>query len=184
MAEKLMLHLHYECTRHKVAIPWDTIAHRLHPGSSGAAVVQHINRLRKELVSEGHLVPPVAQKPGTSSATDPNIRGYIREDMHGEDRESVRPVYFGEKVDDAKFNLPDAFDGNELSDQESAMSASPTPQRRLCTPERPPTSRPSYQEIISGDGSIYNRQLPGIEKNVSGRPCQALSTTHTFTVVS
>jgi hypothetical protein len=143
-------------------------------------VVQHINRLRKELVSEGHLVPPVAQKPGTSSATDPNIRGYIRQDMHGEDRETVRPVYFGEKVEDAKFNLPDAFDGNELSEEESAMSASPTPQRPVRTPERPPTSRPSYQDIISGDGSIYNRQLPGIEQNVSGHPSQAISTTHTF----
>ncbi|UKZ80514.1 hypothetical protein TrVFT333_008275 [Trichoderma virens FT-333] len=56
MAEKLLLHIHYECARHKVNVPWDAIAHRLRPGSSGQAVLQHVNRLRKELLSEGHML--------------------------------------------------------------------------------------------------------------------------------
>lgn len=168
MAEKLLLHLHYECTRHKVAIPWDTIAHRLHPGSSGAAVVQHINRLRKELIGEGHLVPPVAQKPGTAISIDPTIRGYIRENMDGGDRETVRPVHFGEKVDDAKFNLPDAFGADAASDEDFSMPDSPSPQRMaLCTPERPGLGRSSYQDIAAGDGNIFNRQPLSIDKTVS-----------------
>lgn len=29
MYEKLLLHLQYECARHRVDIPWDHIAHRL-----------------------------------------------------------------------------------------------------------------------------------------------------------
>lgn len=171
MAEKLLLHLHYECTRHKVAIPWDTIAHRLHPGSSGAAVVQHINRLRKELISEGHLVPPVAQKPGAAVSIDPTIRGYIRQNMDGEDRETVRAVHFGEKVDDAKFNLPDAFGAEAPSDEDCTMPESPSPQRlTLCTPERAVPGRPSYQDTIAGDGSIFNRQLSSIDRTVSRPP--------------
>lgn len=79
MAEKLLLHIHYECSRHKLQLPWDAIAHRFHPGSSGAAIIQHINRLRREVLVEGHLVPPLTQR---SSATpnDPNLRGYVRRD--------------------------------------------------------------------------------------------------------
>lgn len=113
MAEKLLLQIHYECWRHKIQLPWDAIAHRLHPGSSGAAVLQHLMRLRRDLISEGHLVPPMPNKPGAGSTLDPEIRGYIRKYPEGRDRTTTRPVMFDESIDDLKFNLPDAFDEDE-----------------------------------------------------------------------
>ncbi|KHO02049.1 uncharacterized protein MAM_01050 [Metarhizium album ARSEF 1941] len=116
MAEKLLLHIHYECTRHRLQLPWDAIAHRFHPGSSGAAIIQHINRLRREILAEGHLVPPLTQR---SSATpvDPNVRGFVRQDTECGDIEATRPVYFGERIDDPKFSLP--CDLSFLDEEES-----------------------------------------------------------------
>ncbi|KAJ6783728.1 hypothetical protein PWT90_05478 [Aphanocladium album] len=125
MAEKLLLHLHYECTRHRVNIPWDSIAHRLHPGSSGAAVVQHLNRVRKELIREGHLVPPVCQKPSSNSSVDPAVRGYVRLHPDGEDKETTRAVRFDEKYDDLRFNLPDSFRHSDDEDEDIPESPSP-----------------------------------------------------------
>ncbi|PNP37887.1 hypothetical protein TGAMA5MH_10228 [Trichoderma gamsii] len=119
MAEKLILHLHYECVRHKVNIPWDAIAHRLRPGSSGAAALQHVHRLRKELLAEGHMVPPPAQKASPLAPFDPSIRGYVR-DPSGDDKHATRAVRFDEKMDDAKINLPDAFDALEEIDEEDS----------------------------------------------------------------
>ncbi|KAM3475198.1 hypothetical protein MY5147_003859 [Beauveria neobassiana] len=127
MAEKLLLHLHYECTRHKIVLPWDSIAHRLRPGSSGAAVVQHLNRVRKELIREGHLVPPVCQKPSSTSGVDPNIRGFVRQDPNGDDKDTTRPVRFDEKYDDLRFNLPDSF--QHSGDEDECMPESPSPVR-------------------------------------------------------
>ncbi|KFH41628.1 hypothetical protein ACRE_076600 [Hapsidospora chrysogenum ATCC 11550] len=109
MAEKLLLHIQYECARHKVNIPWDAIAHRLHPGSSGTAVMQHLNRLRKELIAEGHLVPPMPIRPAAGETSDQEIRGYVRLDMDGDDKKTTRPVRFDEGLDDRKFSLPDAY---------------------------------------------------------------------------
>ncbi|CAG9979473.1 unnamed protein product [Clonostachys byssicola] len=130
MAEKLLLHMQYELARHKIQVPWDYVAHRLHPGSSGAAIVQHLNRIRRELVAKGHLVPPATSRNGAvhPESTDPTVRGYVREDMDGEDKESVRPVRFDEVMDDRKFNLPsmDNLDviaestGRELNDTEDS----------------------------------------------------------------
>ncbi len=135
MAEKLLLHLHYECIRHRIVLPWDAIAHRLHPGSSGAAIVQHLNRVRKELIREGHLVPPVCQKPSANSSVDPNIRGFVRQDPDGEDKDSTRPVHFDEKYDDLRFNLPDSF--QHSGDEDDCMPDSPSPMRmpqiRFCS---------------------------------------------------
>ncbi len=115
MAEKLLLHLQYECSRYKIDLPWDSIAHRLHPGSSGGAVLQHVNRLRNTLVAEGHLVPPICQKPGSRVTVDPKIRGYVRKHMEGVDTVSTRAVPFTEPMDDRKFNLPDAYDNVHVS---------------------------------------------------------------------
>ncbi|OAA79500.1 hypothetical protein LEL_02986 [Akanthomyces lecanii RCEF 1005] len=133
MAEKLLLHLHFECTRHKIVLPWDFIAHRLHPGSSGAAIVQHLNRVRKELIREGHLVPPVCQKPSSNSGLDPSIRGFVRLDPDGEDKDTTRPVRFDEKYDDLRFNLPDSFQHSGDEDDVTPESPSPTrmPQPRF-----------------------------------------------------
>ncbi|OAA43782.1 hypothetical protein NOR_04357 [Metarhizium rileyi] len=118
MAEKLLLHIHYECSRHKLQLPWDAIAHRFHPGSSGAAIIQHINRLRREVLAEGHLVPPLTQRTSTTPS-DPNVRGYVRQDTQGDDFESTRPVYFSERLDDPKFSIPGdfSFPEEELMDQ-------------------------------------------------------------------
>lgn len=110
MAEKLLLHMQYECSRFKIELPWDTIAHRLHPGSSGGAIMQHLNRLRSTLVAEGHMVPPICQKPGSRVVVDQNIRGYVRRFPDTEDTVTTRPVTFQEPLDDRKFNLPDAVD--------------------------------------------------------------------------
>jgi hypothetical protein len=112
MAEKLLLHLQYECTRHKIQLPWDAVAHRLHPGSSGAAVMQHLNRLRRELITEGHLVPPLPSRPSFCETSDMEVRGFIR-DLNVEERLATRPVRFDEHVEDRKFNLPDALDHSE-----------------------------------------------------------------------
>lgn len=154
MAEKLILHLHYECVRHKVNIPWDAIAHRLRPGSSGAAVLQHVNRLRKELLAEGHMVPPPAQKASPLTPFDPSIRGYVR-DPSGDDKHATRAVGFDEKMDDAKINLPDALDALEEVDEEDSAHLSfstleddiqapvtPTPVRHAAP--RRPMSAPHY----------------------------------------
>ncbi|TPX13200.1 uncharacterized protein E0L32_006400 [Thyridium curvatum] len=114
MAEKLLLHIQYECSRHKIELPWDAISHRLHPGSSGGAVLQHMNRLRHTLVAEGHLVPPICQKPGSRVRVDPSIRGYVRANMEGQDCVTTRPVPFNEPMDDRRFNIPDTFDDTTI----------------------------------------------------------------------
>ncbi|TLS23370.1 uncharacterized protein PpBr36_06292 [Pyricularia pennisetigena] len=117
MIEKVMMHLQYECSRHKIELPWDAIAHRLHPGSTGGAVVQHLGRLRSQLIVEGHLVPPPMQKPGSRAQVDPWIRGYVRKDQDakvcfktGNEAFETRAVRFDEKLDDRHFNIPDAVD--------------------------------------------------------------------------
>lgn len=109
MAEKLLLHIQYECQRARIDLPWNSIAHRLHPGSSGAAIGQHLNRLRRELIAEGHMVPPLPQSRG-GGTVDSSIRGYVRLDMEGTDKETTRPVSFSEKLEDRRYNLVDAFD--------------------------------------------------------------------------
>lgn len=160
MAEKLLLHIQYECARFKIDLPLDMIAHRLHPGSSGAALVQHMGRLRQELIAEGHLVPPVYQRSGASSApVEPDVRGYIRKHMDGDDKVTTRPVKFSEKVEDRRFNLPDAFDMSmgedtqsfsELDAEAGTMASSSTVARSSCEPgpTAPPTpTAHSYSQL-------------------------------------
>jgi len=130
MTEKLLLHLHYECIRHKIQLPWDAAAHRLRPGSSGAAIQQHIGRLRRELVAEGHLVPPLPVRPSSKeTGHDPEIRGYVR-DMDGDDRAATRPVRFDEVCEDLKMSLPDSF----IKDEEAQVGEPKDP--ILETPSR------------------------------------------------
>lgn len=131
MTEKLLLHIHYECVRHKVNIPWDAISHRLRPGSSGQAILQHVNKLRKELLAEGHMVPPPAHKNSPSTPYDPTVRGYVR-DPTSDDKHATRSVGFDEKLDDAKINLPDAFDAMDEGEDEFFPEANGD---ELCTPE-------------------------------------------------
>ncbi|TEY58843.1 hypothetical protein BOTCAL_0198g00100 [Botryotinia calthae] len=101
MMEKLILNMVYEFRRSEITLPWDKVAHRQRPGSSGAAAMQHINKLREILITEGHLVPPPF---GKKNAFDPNIRGYIR-DMNSEDPKATRPVTWDEEIEDLKESL-------------------------------------------------------------------------------
>lgn len=101
--------------------------------------MQHLNRLRRELIAEGHLVPPVPSRPAAGESSDLEIRGYVRDDANGNDRETTRPVRFDEPMDDRKFSLPDSFveDGDETGrvtpirdgseDEGNAELDSPTP---------------------------------------------------------
>ena len=112
MAEKLLLNLIYECNRHGVDIPWDAVAHRFHPGSSGGAIQQHLARIRPSLIAEGHLVPPPTTKPGTARVgVDPTIRGYIRANNDDPSKAlETRPVFYDEAIENRRYNLPDAMD--------------------------------------------------------------------------
>jgi len=134
MAEKLLLHIMYECSRHRVEIPWDHVAHRLHPGSTGGAVVQHLNRLRANLIAEGHLVPPICQKPGSRVHVDPKIRGYLRKFPDSDDLATTRPVLYTEPLEDRRFNIPDSWDTHrpavsapDYDEAESSPAPSPLP---------------------------------------------------------
>ena len=141
MAEKFLLNLQYECHRAKIDLPWNAIAHRLHPGSSGAAVTQYLTRMRKDLLAEGHLVPPPAQAKGP---IDASIRGYIRE-KESDDKATPRPVSFAEKLEDRRFAFADAHDdtshatpastsggfGQDDEDEKDPFTDSPCTARQL-----------------------------------------------------
>ncbi|KAF7872490.1 hypothetical protein EAF04_003411 [Stromatinia cepivora] len=101
MMEKLILHIVFECRRASINLPWDKIAHRLCPGSSGAAAQQYINKMRDVLITEGHLVPPPL---GKKAVFDPSIRGYIR-DTDAEDPKAFRSVGWLENIADLKESL-------------------------------------------------------------------------------
>jgi hypothetical protein len=102
MMEKLMLHVQYECQRQGVQIPWDKVVHRLSPGSSGATAQQHLNKLRDQLVTEGHMVPPLIGKLGVPAPDAP--RGYIR-DMTSDDPHLTKEVFWSDHVEDRKESL-------------------------------------------------------------------------------
>lgn len=128
MTEKLLLHMQYECSRYKIELPWDHIAHRLHPGSSGGALLQHLNRLRATLIAEGHLVPPICQKPGSRVVVDQSIRGYVRKFPDGDNTRTTRPVTFNERMEDRRFILPGAVDNKN---SEPASEKEDTPVRTV-----------------------------------------------------
>jgi hypothetical protein len=104
MAEKLLLHMQYELEQMGVAIPYDRIAHRLHPGSSAGAIQLLLGWTRERLVAEGHLVPPI---PG--SQNNPTVRGLARRETNlGGNLRLTRPVSFDEPFEDSESSLPDA----------------------------------------------------------------------------
>lgn len=102
MVEKLMLHLQYECHRAGLKLPWDKAVDRLSTGSSGASALQHLNKLRDILITEGHMVPPLLGK--YTIPQDPTVRGYTR-DMNAEKPTDTRVVRWGEHIEDRKENL-------------------------------------------------------------------------------
>lgn len=106
--EKFLLHFVYELTYHNVSIPWDEACHRFHPGFSGNAMRQKLDRLRKELIAEGHLVPPDHTNPLDENGEE--FRGFVRANESPCDRDftSVRVVKWEEPCLDRQRNLPDS----------------------------------------------------------------------------
>ncbi|RYP07331.1 hypothetical protein DL765_009188 [Monosporascus sp. GIB2] len=104
MMEKCTLNFVYECMRTQVKIPWDDIAHRFHPGMSANALKQRFDRLRKELIAEGHLVPPTDISHGRL------YRGMVRANQNpiDGDLKTTRIVHYEEPFLDSDFNLPDS----------------------------------------------------------------------------
>ncbi|KAL1903645.1 hypothetical protein Sste5346_000274 [Sporothrix stenoceras] len=124
MDAKLLLTIYYECARYNVEIPWDAIAHRLHPGSSGSAILQHLGRLRNVVFVNGHMVPPDLPK-GSSNSQDPSLyvlRGFVRMPVNvrwSPDEPlfaAKRAITFKEKFEHSPLNLGDVhclpFDGD------------------------------------------------------------------------
>ncbi|RYP56867.1 hypothetical protein DL769_009841 [Monosporascus sp. CRB-8-3] len=104
MMEKCMLNFVYECMHNHVKIPWEQIAHRFHPGMSANALRQRFDRLRKELIAEGHLVPP------TDISHAKLYRGLVRANQNPVDGDlkTTRIVRYEEPFLDSDFNLPDS----------------------------------------------------------------------------
>lgn len=102
MIDKLVLHIQYECHKQGVQIPWDSIVHRLNPGSSGPSATQMLNKLREVLVTEGHMIPPMLGK--ATSRVDPTLRGYIR-DMDSPFPHKTKAVRWTDDVTDRKESL-------------------------------------------------------------------------------
>ncbi|KAK7430575.1 hypothetical protein QQZ08_002867 [Neonectria magnoliae] len=170
MAEKLLLHLQYECARYKIELPWNNIAHRLHPGSTGAAVNQHLARLRRELIAEGHLVPPMLPRPG-GAAVDHTIRGYVRKDEQGEDKLETRAVRFNERVDDRKFNLPDALD---VRDQIIINLDSDDEEGNDSDDEIPDCPTPIQQTHEISPGNFHQHTEPEVTQPVHVEPVASI----------
>lgn len=108
MIEKAWLHMLYECEIRNIDLPLDFVAHRLYPGATGEALIQRTDRLRKELIAEGHLVPPKAGKKGTN--LDAKIRGHVRKYPGDADKLlQTRDVLFTEPMEDAQHADPTGF---------------------------------------------------------------------------
>jgi hypothetical protein len=103
MMAKLILHLQYECFKGGILLPWDKVAHRMSPGSSGPAIIQYLNKLRDYLVLEGHMIPPNMGK--SSIVHDSKIRGYIRDLDVENDPYAVKSVRWDDIIEDRKENL-------------------------------------------------------------------------------
>ncbi|KAJ4409968.1 hypothetical protein N0V82_009370 [Gnomoniopsis sp. IMI 355080] len=79
-----------------------------HPGSSGEAITQRLMRMRKELIAEGHLVPPYPQKPG-GPVEDMAVRGLVRANPERvDDAYTTRKVSWTEPIDHLKKPLGNA----------------------------------------------------------------------------
>ncbi|KAK7998483.1 hypothetical protein PG991_014962 [Apiospora marii] len=105
MHEKLLLNLFYECNKADIELPWDRIAHRVDPGTTGEAVVQALTRLRQTCLAEGHLVPPEL------NTKDPWTRGLTRVYPDSFDEKDIlycRPVGWYEEVEHPKEKNPTA----------------------------------------------------------------------------
>ncbi len=78
MTELLILCMQFECQRAGIELPWDAIALRLasEKNSSGASIVQHLAKRRKELLESGCWVPPLLKRRNALASHD--IRGIVK----------------------------------------------------------------------------------------------------------
>ncbi|KAF4126437.1 hypothetical protein GMORB2_0173 [Geosmithia morbida] len=192
MAEKLLLNLLFELGRVKTHIPWDVVAHRLHPGSSASAITQYTNRLRRDLLAEGHIVPPINGRNPTTTVPESEIRGWVRDESEGASQEAIRPVTYDEEMEDRKYPLPCSYAGRDEEIREAAFPspsesynfsprqavpcspATPSPFAPLpassqtgpsFSPSRSPSTRPFPQARSDGSGSP---SVPGNERRRGG----------------
>ncbi|KAF4971390.1 hypothetical protein FZEAL_9872 [Fusarium zealandicum] len=145
MADKLLQNILYECAQAKIDLPWDHIAHRLSPGSSGKAITQFLERNRQDLIAEGHIVPPT-----NNSHADKTIRGFVRADFEG-DLTTTRPVPFKEATEHREQNLADAHE----------HEAEPTAQSKW----EETVSTPECYYLADVAGAVFN---PGNAKKPRG----------------
>lgn len=110
MVEKLLLCLEFECNRQGINVPWDDIAHRFHPGATGAGMLQHFARLRSIMAAEGHLIPPKLSTKKDRTPLDSTIRGYIRSKINDDGVVVVRAIRYTEPLEHSTFNKADAHD--------------------------------------------------------------------------
>ncbi|KAJ4262658.1 hypothetical protein NW757_000910 [Fusarium falciforme] len=120
MSDKLLQVLVYECNRAKIRLPWDQVAHRLNPGSSGSSITQWLGRNRNDLIAEGHIVPPPL-----SPRADRTVRGVMRADLDGDDTTTTREVLFTEPLYHPEYSLCDAPEIKDpfTSQMEAAIGA-------------------------------------------------------------
>jgi hypothetical protein len=147
MAEKLLLHLQYECQRGGIPIPWDRVVHRLSPGSSGQSAIQFAMKLREQLILEGHMVPPPVGRLGQPG---PDFtRGYIQSKA-SRTNWVTRTVTWAEQVEDRRASLVegDVIRGSGQYRRRQAMVA----RGELPDDEPIPTKRVGQKKKTSPDG--------------------------------
>ena len=160
MMEKFILHIQYECNQAGIHIPWDKVVHRLHPGSSGPAAQQFLNKLRDILVVEGHMVPPMLGK--GQQYKDDSIRGYIR-DMDDPNPTTVKIVRWNEVCEDRKESLvvPGITRGSGRYPRAGEAEVLMVPKTENKSNRRrrlPPSLQQELEEkMLSGEGSKSKR---------------------------
>ncbi|RYP48582.1 hypothetical protein DL768_005537 [Monosporascus sp. mg162] len=164
MMEKCMLNFVYECMCSHLKIPWEQIAHRFHPGMSANALRQRFDRLRKELIAEGHLVPP-------NDVSHASLyRGLVRANQNpiDGDLKTTRMVRYEEPFLDSDFNLPDSsnFVHNPSTRVRAGISdAESEPEEE---PELPSGGEPSASEEASaGEESHAESEIEQPRENLA-----------------
>ncbi|EEU45853.1 uncharacterized protein NECHADRAFT_78769 [Fusarium vanettenii 77-13-4] len=172
MSDKLLQVLVYECNRAKIRLPWDQVAHRLNPGSSGSSIIQWLGRNRNDLIAEGHIVPPPL-----SPRADRTVRGVMRADLDGDDTSTTREVLFTEPLYHPEYSLDGAPEIKDpfTSQMEAAIGApeahtfsdahlpvTPTPVSRRRR-RRHHTPQPSVEESVAASSPSSLPSLPGSE---------------------
>lgn len=167
------MHVQYECHRRAIIIPWEKVVKRLSPGSSGFAALQHLNKLRDILVSEGHLVPPLLGKKHVKQ--DPTIRGHIR-DMDSDSPIATRIVRWDEVIEDRKQNLvvPGINRGSGNYPRTSTPTGVPHTIHSVTKPAEGRRSRIPAEEIAAKNAPatpvVKERKKPGPKLGSKNKP--------------